>query len=91
MAYKNAVEILPPKLLEQVQKYCDGGTIYIPKSSEKAKWGELSGIKSDIDSRNRSIAKLFKEGCSVLELSERFFLSSETIKKIVYCGKYKSI
>ena len=91
MEYKNAVEILPPDLLEQVQKYFDGGTIYIPKSSRKAKWGELSGIRNDIRHRNVEIVKLFKKGKTISELADEYFLSIETIKKIVYCSKYKIV
>lgn len=89
MEYKNAVAILPPDLLEKVQKYFDGGTIYIPKSSEKAKWGELSGIRKDILSRNIEIVKLFNQGKSVSQLADQYYLSLETIKKIVYSRKYK--
>ena len=41
--YKKAAEILPPRLLEEVQKYVDGGLIYIPKSGDRVGWGELAG------------------------------------------------
>lgn len=87
MSYKNAAEILPPDLLESIQAHFSGGIIYVPKTSEKVGWGELSGTRRDIDSRNKNITKLFKNGKSVSELAEQFFLSGETIKKIVYSKK----
>lgn len=87
MGYKNAAELLPPELLKDLQEYFSGGIIYVPKTSKKAGWGELSGSRRDIDNRNRSIRLLFKSGKKVNELSEQFFLSEETIKKIVYTKK----
>lgn len=84
MGYKNAAELLPPNLLKDLQKYFSGGIIYVPKTSKKAAWGELSGSRKDIDNRNRDIRLLFRSGVKVCELSEQFFLSEETIKKIVY-------
>ncbi len=35
MKYVNAAEILPEKLLKEIQTYMDGGVLYIPKSSAK--------------------------------------------------------
>jgi len=87
MGYKNAAELLPPNLLEDLQKYFSGGIIYVPKTSQKAAWGELSGSRRDIDNRNRDIRLLFKSGVRVGQLSEQYFLSEETIKKIVYTKK----
>ena len=35
------IDLLPKELLEQIQKYIDGKTIYIPKKSENRKhWGD---------------------------------------------------
>ena len=38
MSYIRADEILPKELLEAIQQYIDGQTIYIPRK-EKRKWG----------------------------------------------------
>lgn len=84
MGYKNAAELLPPDLLEALQEHFSGGIIYVPKTTQKAGWGELSGTRRDIDNRNRKIRTLFKTGAKISELSGAFFLSEETIKKIVY-------
>jgi len=87
MSYKNATEVLPPDLLEMIQAHFSGGTIYIPKTSDKKGWGELSGTRRDIQIRNNNITVLFKKGKGVSELADQFFLSVETIKKIVYTRK----
>lgn len=84
MSYKNATEILPPDILEMIQAYFSGGMIYIPRTSEKKGWGELSGTRRDIQARNHNIIVLFKKGKGISELADQFFLSEETIKKIVY-------
>ena len=84
MSYKNAAEILPSHLLEEVQKYIEGGLIYIPRNGKKSGWGCVSGTRKMIDSRNREILKLFEENYSIDDLSDKFHLSEETIKKIVY-------
>lgn len=84
MSYKNAQELLPPDLLKDLQEYFSGGIIYVPKTSKKAAWGELSGTRRDIDKRNQNIRRMFKTGIKVPELADTFYLSEETIKKIVY-------
>ena len=43
MKYENAKDILPAKLLEEVQKYAGGKLIYIPKTEKSKGWGEASG------------------------------------------------
>ena len=37
-----------------------------------------------IDERNERIKNLFEKGTSIEELAREYFLSAETIKKIVY-------
>ncbi len=87
MSYKNAAEILPSHLLQEVQKYIEGGLIYIPKNGKKTAWGCLSGARTVIDNRNRKIISLYENNVTIEELSKKFFLSEETIKKIVYGNK----
>lgn len=45
MKYRNASEILPDKLLREIQKYTSGEAIYIPQATERQKWGEGSGAR----------------------------------------------
>lgn len=41
--HKNARDILPDRLLRELQEYISGETLYIPKVQEKKSWGETSG------------------------------------------------
>lgn len=46
MKYINADIILPEELLKEVQKYVQGGMVYIPKPEGlRKKWGENSGSR----------------------------------------------
>ncbi|TYR73327.1 hypothetical protein FZC79_18900 [Rossellomorea vietnamensis] len=77
--------VLPEHLLKEIQKYVQGKTIYIPKQkSSYQKWGSRSGGRKMIEERNARIKEAFKNGCRIDRLAEDYFLSSETIKKIVY-------
>ena len=87
MQYENAKDILPASLLEEVQKYAEGKTIYIPKRGKTKGWGEASGYRNKLNKRNTAICGRYAAGASVMELSEEFFLSPESIKKIVYGKK----
>ncbi len=85
MTYVKATNILPEELISEIQKYIQGETIYIPKPQKaKRKWGTCSGGRKLIDERNERIKTLFKKGTSIEELAREYFLSTETIKKIVY-------
>ncbi|MEK1830811.1 CD3324 family protein [Priestia megaterium] len=85
MTYVKATNILPEELISEIQKYIQGETIYIPKpQKEKKKMGTCSGGRKLIDERNERIKNLFEKGTSIEELAREYFLSTETIKKIVY-------
>ncbi len=84
MKYKNAAEILPPELLQEVQCYIEGELLYIPRSDSKQEWGAVSGSKKFYLERNYQIKELFHNGKSVEELAVKFGVSNSTIKKIVY-------
>jgi Mor family transcriptional regulator len=85
MSYVKANTILPKELIAEIQKYIQGETIYIPKPEKNYEgWGTLSGGRKFIDDRNTSIKNAFKSGISIHQLGEEYFLSIETIKKIVY-------
>ncbi len=87
MKYENAGDILPAKLLEEVQKYAAGKLIYIPKKEKTKGWGEASGYRDKLNKRNAAICSRYSSGCSIMEIAEEFFLSPETIKKLVYGKK----
>ena len=85
MKYVNASNILPENLIREIQKYVQGETIYIPKPETAfRKWGTLSGGRKLLDQRNSNIKSAFMSGSSIQDLADEYFLSIETIKKIVY-------
>lgn len=85
MEYKSAEKILPKALMDEVQKYIQGECIYIPKADgSRKKWGEKSGARKELAQRNETIRAYFKNGATIESLSEKFYLSINSIKKIVY-------
>jgi len=82
MRYIRADEILPPELLEAVQKYIDGQLIYIP-SKEKQEWGSGTASRKYYCERNRKIFLEWKSGASTDNLSARFSLSQKSIQRIL--------
>ncbi|MFJ7746781.1 CD3324 family protein [Peribacillus sp. NPDC097295] len=85
MTYVKATAVLPEALIQEIQKYVQGETIYIPKPDQTHhRWGTRSGSRKVIDERNASIKSEFKKGTAIHELAEEHFLSTETIKKIIY-------
>ena len=88
MKYVKAQEAFPRALLREMQKYVQGDLVYIPKSPGSHKrWGTDTDTKAAIARRNEEIAQAFVSGLSVAKLAEAYYLSEETIKKIVYCKK----
>lgn len=84
MKYRNASDILPDALLREVQKYTSGETLYIPSRGERKKWGDGSGARAFHEKRNEEIRRKFLDGMSIRDLAGEYFLSAETVKKIVY-------
>ncbi|GFZ33056.1 hypothetical protein CSC2_35820 [Clostridium zeae] len=77
--------ILPESLVKEIQKYIQGEYIYIPNQMKKRKkWGENSGSRAELRIRNEKIQSRYNNGCKIEHLAEEFFLSIESIKKIVY-------
>lgn len=81
MKYVNAAEILPEKLLKEIQTYMDGGVLYIPKTSAKKGWGSVSGSRKFYQKRNKEIQFLFEDGYSIETLSKQYGLAHSTLKK----------
>lgn len=84
MAYKNAREILPEELIEEIQKYIDGELLYIPTKSDKTEWGIRSGARQKYAERNDAIREQYRNSASIEELAKLYFLSTDSIRKIVY-------
>lgn len=84
LTYKNAKDILPEELLREIQRYTDGEAIYIPAKQEKrSAWGDRSGARRQYDERNRLIRTMYSESMSAEELADRFYLSVDSIRKII--------
>lgn len=84
MKYKNAAEILPERLVRELQTYLDGELLYVPKASAKKEWGAESGTRTFYRERNEEIKKLYRDGASMDALAKRYRLADSTIKKIIY-------
>ena len=84
MKYVNAKDVLPPKLLNEVQKHLCGELIYIPqKNTHKAGWGQKSGARLSLMLRNRNIFEAYQKGQTVYELMDSYCLSEASIRKII--------
>ncbi|MEC0167544.1 CD3324 family protein [Paenibacillus graminis] len=88
MEYVKAAEVLPERLLREIQQYIQGEFVYIPTlPSRRRKWGESSGAAQYYLERNEEIRRIFRTGASVDELSGKYGLSVDSIKKIIYSKK----
>ncbi|OPA77412.1 hypothetical protein BVG16_13200 [Paenibacillus selenitireducens] len=88
MKYINADVVLPEHLLKELQKYVPGGMLYVPKPEGlRKKWGEKSGSRVYLHRRNEEIRQKFSVGTTIDQLSDQFYLSYDSIKKIVYSKK----
>ncbi|WP_308634940.1 CD3324 family protein [Paenibacillus silvisoli] len=88
MKYVKADIIFPEDLLKEIQKYFHGGVVYVPApEGSRKKWGENSGSRTKLGQRNAEIRSRFESGSTINQLSEQFYLSYDSIKKIVYAKK----
>lgn len=85
MSYVNGKKVLPEHVLIEIQKYYGGGLIYIPLPEEdRCKWGSKTNTKAELHQRNQEIRHLKANGSSIQDLMEKYHLSYDTIKKILY-------
>ena len=85
MKYINAHKILPKELVKELQKYVQGGYIYIPvQDGQHKSWGELSGYQNELEQRNLIIKEEHLNGLTAEYLAEKYCLSVYTIRKIIY-------
>lgn len=84
MRYINATQVLPENLLEEIQNYADGILLYIPrKTGRKRPWGADTATRTELAQRNTEIFEKYRKGTDVHALSEQFFLSAKTIRRIL--------
>lgn len=84
MRYKNAQDILPDRLLKELQQYAAGENLYIPNPDEKKKWGESSGARTFYQQRNTKIRELYQCGETIDSLAAMYHLSTDSIRKIIH-------
>ncbi|MCQ2431578.1 MAG: hypothetical protein MJ175_03125 [Clostridia bacterium] len=87
MKYENAKDILPKELFEQVQAYAAGKLLYFPIAGRRSLWGTKNGNRRRTEMRNQEIRRLFESGCSPDELAEKYYLTPESIKNIIYAKR----
>lgn len=88
MRYMKAAEVLPRELIDAIQDYIDGETLYIPRKEENRKsWGENTKSKELLHVRNQEIYAKYLAGIPVKSLAETYYLSPKSIQKIL--AKYK--
>ncbi len=84
MKYEKAQNILPDSIIEIIQDYIDGGYIYIPRKNENKKfWGENTETKRYLEARDKEIFNEYYSGMSVKVLSEKYFLTEGSIRRII--------
>lgn len=85
MSYVKAEDILPKKLVEEIQQYVDGQLIYIPRKNENSlSWGEKNGTRERLANRNQAIVSRYHSGETIGKLSEMYFLSEKRIQGIIH-------
>lgn len=82
MSYISAEEVLPKELIETIQQYVSGKSIYIP-SKEKCDWGSRTNTRQYYKNRNYEICKRHREGLSVDVLAGEYSLSVKSIQRIL--------
>ena len=84
MGYIKAEEILPIEIIELIQQYVDGESIYIPrKSTHRQAWGARTQIKQELMMRDQQIYKDYLAGSKTSELACKYFLSDKSIQRIL--------
>ena len=84
MSYIKAEDILPEEIIELIQQYVDGESIYIPrKAGSRLSWGCNTEYKAELNRRNERIRQEHAQGASVHTLAQRYHLSEKSIRRIL--------
>lgn len=84
MRYIKAQDVLPEEIIKIIQEYLDGEYVYVPRKNENRKaWGEKSGIKNSLKVRNNEIYKKYLNGATINSLTEEYYLSEKSIRRII--------
>ena len=82
MSYIKAEDILPKELIEAIQQYVDGRSIYIP-TKERQDWGTKTDTRRFLKERNEEIYESYMHGVSLYELAVKYALSVKSIQRIL--------
>ena len=88
MSYISAEDVLPKELIETIQQYVSGKSIYIP-CKEKKDWGSETKTRQFYIDRNLEICRKYKSGVSVKVLADEYALSVKSIQRIIRNTKQK--
>jgi len=83
ISYINAQDVLPAELISEIRKYIEGEAIYIPRAVGRAKWGGQTGARAELDRRNSEIRSDYENGVTVPQLSIKYCLCCDSIRKIL--------
>jgi Mor family transcriptional regulator len=84
LSYKNGKELLPERLLKEIQEYIQGELIYIPREENVRKaWGTGTGTREYMNARNNEIYTKYKNGSDIDYLMAAYNLCEDSIIKIV--------
>lgn len=95
MKYANAKDVLPEEFLSEIQRYYQGGYLYIPKESERVA-RRRTDYQIELEKRNQHIYLMHLEGRTNGQLGRICHLSEASIRRIllkerVSYGKMKEI
>ena len=88
MSYISAEDVLPKELIETIQQYVSGKSIYIP-CKEKKTWGSETKTKQYYINRNHEICRKHKNGVAIKVLADEYSLSVKSIQRIIRNTKQK--
>ena len=84
MKYVKALDVLPEEIIKIIQEYVDGEYLYVPRKNENHKaWGEKSGIRKSLKVRNNEIYKKYLDGVTIDQLTQEYYLTEKSIRRII--------
>lgn len=82
MSYISAEDVLPKDLIDTIQQYVSGKSIYIPCKNKKA-WGSQTKTKQYYKMRNQEICIKHKNGVPIKTLATTYSLTEKSIQRII--------
>lgn len=84
MRYIRAEDVLPKNLIDEIQQYADGVTLYIPRKAENRRnWGCGTEYRTELEMRNAAIRAERAAGVPIGKLAETYHLSEKSIQRIL--------